>query len=30
MSRLSVAELKQLVASPDVVEAHDVTSADPR
>ncbi|ETI35754.1 hypothetical protein F441_17842 [Phytophthora nicotianae CJ01A1] len=28
--RLSVAELKQLVAYPDVVEAHDVTSADPR
>ena len=30
MSRLSVAELKQLVARPDVVEAHDVTAADPR
>lgn len=30
MSRLSVAELKQLVARPDVVEAHDVTSSDPR
>lgn len=30
MSRLSVAELKQLVPRPDVVEAHDVTSADPR
>lgn len=29
-SRLSVAELKQLVARPDVVEAHDVTSSDPR
>lgn len=29
-SRLSVAELKQLVARPDVVEAHDITSADPR
>ncbi len=29
-SRLSVAELKQLVPRPDVVEAHDVTSADPR
>ncbi|KAI9920710.1 hypothetical protein PsorP6_000519 [Peronosclerospora sorghi] len=28
--RLSVAELKQLVSHPDVVEAHDVTSADPR
>ncbi|KAI9998898.1 hypothetical protein PInf_003560 [Phytophthora infestans] len=28
--RLSVAELKQLVVYPDVVEAHDVTSADPR
>ena len=30
MSRLSAAELKQLVARPDVVEAHDVTSSDPR
>ncbi|KAJ1443502.1 hypothetical protein B484DRAFT_276981 [Ochromonadaceae sp. CCMP2298] len=30
LSRLSVAELKQLVARPDVVEAHDVTSSDPR
>ena len=30
MSRLSVAELKQLVSRPDVVEAHDVTSSDPR
>jgi splicing factor 3B subunit 2 len=30
MSRLSVAELKQLVQRPDVVEAHDVTSHDPR
>ncbi|CCI50321.1 unnamed protein product [Albugo candida] len=30
MKRLSVAELKQLVAFPDVVEAHDVTAADPR
>jgi splicing factor 3B subunit 2 len=30
MSRLSVAELKQLVQRPDVVEAHDVTSSDPR
>lgn len=29
-SRLSVAELKQLVPRPDVVEAHDVTSSDPR
>jgi splicing factor 3B subunit 2 len=29
-SRLSVAELKQLVARPDVVEAHDITSTDPR
>ncbi|CAM9652733.1 unnamed protein product [Phaeothamnion confervicola] len=29
-SRLTVAELKQLVARPDVVEAHDVTAADPR
>jgi splicing factor 3B subunit 2 len=30
MNRLSVAELKQLVQRPDVVEAHDVTSSDPR
>lgn len=30
LSRLSVAELKQLVHRPDVVEAHDVTSSDPR
>lgn len=30
IKRLSVAELKQLVAYPDVVEAQDVTSADPR
>jgi splicing factor 3B subunit 2 len=30
LSRLSVAELKQLVLRPDVVEAHDVTSSDPR
>lgn len=30
LSRLSVAELKQLVLRPDVVEAHDVTAADPR
>lgn len=30
MSRLSVAELKQLVNRPDVVEAHDVTAQDPR
>ena len=29
-SRLSVAELKQLVLRPDVVEAHDVTANDPR
>ncbi|CAM9213640.1 unnamed protein product [Chrysoparadoxa australica] len=29
-SRLSVAELKQLVKRPDVVEAHDVTAADPK
>lgn len=29
-SRLSVAELKQLVNRSDVVEAHDVTSSDPR
>jgi splicing factor 3B subunit 2 len=30
MNRLSVAELKQLVQRPDAVEAHDVTSSDPR
>lgn len=30
LSRLSVAELKQLVHRPDVVEAHDVTASDPR
>ncbi len=30
ISRLSIAELKQLVARPDVVEAHDVSSSDPR
>ena len=30
MSRLSVTQLKQLVPRPDVVEAHDVTSHDPR
>merc|ERR1719507_909160 len=30
MNRLSVAELKQLVARPDVVEMHDVTARDPR
>ena len=30
ISRLSVAELKQLVARPDVVEMHDVTARDPR
>jgi len=30
LNRLSVAELKQLVQRPDVVEAHDVTAADPR
>lgn len=29
-SRLTVAELKQLVRRPDVVEVEDVTSADPR
>merc|ERR1719397_2344933 len=29
-NRLSVAELKQLVARPDVVEMHDVTARDPR
>jgi splicing factor 3B subunit 2 len=30
MTRLSVAELKQMVPRSDVVEAHDVTSSDPR
>lgn len=30
LSRLSVSELKQLVPRPDVVEAHDVTSSDPK
>lgn len=30
LCRLSVAELKQLVKRPDVVEAHDVTSSDPK
>merc|ERR1712241_1640310 len=30
MNRLSVAELKQLVSRPDVVEMHDVTARDPR
>lgn len=30
LKRLSVAELKQLVSCPDVVEAHDVTAADPK
>merc|ERR1719282_848659 len=30
LNRLSVAELKQLVARPDVVEMHDVTAKDPR
>lgn len=30
LSRLSVAELKQLVQRPDVVEAHDISSTDPR
>ena len=29
LSRLSVAELKQLVIRPDVVEMHDVTAKDP-
>ena len=29
LSRLTVAQLKQLVPRPDVVEAHDVTSSDP-
>jgi Domain of unknown function (DUF382) len=30
MTRLSVAELKQLVTRPDVVEMHDVTARDPK
>lgn len=30
LSRLSVAELKQLVSRPDVVEMYDVTARDPR
>ena len=30
LSRLSVAELKQLVSRPDVVEMHDVTASDPK
>lgn len=30
MTRLSVAQLKQLVSRPDVVEMHDVTAQDPR
>ena len=30
MNRLTVAELKQLVDRPDVVEMHDVTAQDPR
>ena len=30
MNRLTVAELKQLVDKPDVIEVHDVTAADPR
>ncbi|XP_074662695.1 uncharacterized protein LOC141915170 isoform X2 [Tubulanus polymorphus] len=30
MNRLSVAELKQLVSRPDVVEMHDVTAQDPK
>jgi len=30
LSRLSVAQLKQLVKRPDVVEVHDVTASDPR
>jgi len=30
LDRLSVAELKQLVERPDVVEAHDITAGDPR
>lgn len=30
LTRLTVAELKQLVARPDVVEMHDVTARDPK
>ncbi|KAK7242900.1 splicing factor 3B [Aureococcus anophagefferens] len=30
MSRMTVAELKQMVARPEVVEAHDVTAGDPK
>jgi len=30
MTRLSVAELKQLVTRPDVVEMHDITARDPK
>ena len=30
LNRLSVAELKQLVERPDVVEMHDVTAQDPK
>ena len=30
MKKFSIAELKQLVQRPDVVEAHDVTASDPR
>lgn len=30
MNRFTVAELKQLVARPDVVEMHDVTAQDPK
>ena len=30
LSRISVAQLKQLVSKPEIVEAHDVTSADPQ
>ncbi len=30
LTRLSVAELKQVVARPDVVEMHDVTAKDPK
>lgn len=30
MSRMSIAELKQVVAKPETVESHDVTAADPR
>lgn len=30
LSRISIAELKQIVATPEAVESHDVTAADPK